>query len=171
MLCFLMCPVVVELFFHLPYFFSCFGSVRLFTFQFCAFSSRFKSAHLSLTFQNYLPILYSSVFKSIRMPLLIGLYANKSVPSCELFQSVLKKLPIFRDFYLEPIFTLEKIATFCIFEKSRLLLKIADFYQKVSGHKEPAGIRAYFFWSFVFFCLCGWKEKGLWSSSITVEAT
>jgi hypothetical protein len=68
-----------------------------------------------------------------------------------------------RDFYPEPTFTLEKVATFCIFKKSRLLLKIADFYpksldfyQKVSGHREPASIRAFFFFlGHLCFFACG----------------
>jgi hypothetical protein len=47
---------------------------------------------------------------------------------------VLKKSPIFRDFYPEPTFTLEKITTFCIFKKSRLLPKSLR-TQGTRGHK------------------------------------
>jgi hypothetical protein len=64
-----------------------------------------------------------------------------------------------------PTFTLKKIATFCIFKKSRLLLKIADFYpknpdfyQKVSGRREHTGIRAYFFF-FLVLCVFFLVEK------------
>jgi hypothetical protein len=46
---------------------------------------------------------------------------------------------------------------FCIFKKSRLLLKIADLYQKVARRSEPAGIRAHFgfFFGHLCFFACG----------------
>jgi hypothetical protein len=78
---------VAELFFNLPSLFSCFGSVRLFTFQFCAFSSRFKSAYLALAFQNCLPILYSSVCKS-------NLYAPSDWSLHDQLCSILRAIPI-----------------------------------------------------------------------------
>jgi hypothetical protein len=69
---------------------------------------------------------------------------------------VLKKSPIFRDFFPLPIFTPLKVAIFMLLKKSRLLLKVGDFFPKsrgstlkVVGRPNPRGIRPNFEFFFV----------------------
>jgi hypothetical protein len=51
------------------------------------------------------------------------------------------KSSIFRDFFPLPIFTLEKVAIFTLLKKSRLFVKVGDFYPKSRGSMEKVAGR------------------------------